>query len=621
MKKTPFSNRLTILFILLFSMMIKTGLAQTCTTVRSLTVNTGYNPLTNQAIATGVADPNWIITGLSGPMQAVPNVRAIGTAAVAVGPHPAWVNTNATSGYISCFTASSFTTPASATAPNPPYTMTVTRSFRTCQQDTYTFNLNVADDNFITSLSVDGGVNRLAQGNVNNFTVFAALNFSILLNPGVHTIDITLQNSCEGIAIPQNFYGVNLFGTITGTTNSLVSPASAANCTCFVPPTCSDTCYWKVTGNNIINGNNILGTLTNHDIRIFSGNIQRGVINSNGFFGWQTPNPSTLFHIDCANPPAQVPSNLRFENLPTGIGTTLVVDANGYVLRGRKVLELPPLVNNCGDLNFVTKTGNPGFLECSQIYDDGSFVGIATTTPFLVNGTMSTLNVNGLTVSNSFYALSDQKYKQDIATIKDASSIINKLRGVTYTWNRKAYPDKKLEDGLQAGFIAQEVNKVYPLAVASDGNNGYLVNYNSFIPLLVQGQQELNKKIDELTQKNQDLQDEITRLYQLLNTAAGNDRTKGKITGSGLENKLFQNKPNPFGSTTAIDYFIATPKALAFIIIYDLTGKELLRFKIANSGNGSIQLTASQLSNGIYLYSLVIDGKEIETRKMTLSRN
>jgi len=49
-------------------------------------------------------------------------------------------------------------------------------------------------------------------------------------------------------------------------------------------------------------------------------------------------------------------------------------------------------VISCFTLNFVPKTIDAsGNLSCSQIYDDSKFVGIATTSPFVVNGTTSKL--------------------------------------------------------------------------------------------------------------------------------------------------------------------------------------------------------------------------------------
>lgn len=99
---------------------------------------------------------------------------------------------------------------------------------------------------------------------------------------------------------------------------------------------CSDSCYWKVTGNNIIGGNNIFGTLTNDDINIISNNTQRAIIQAGGNMGIRQLVPSTTLDVDCT--PLIAPSGLQFENLPLGQGYALVVDNAGYVYVSRSAL-------------------------------------------------------------------------------------------------------------------------------------------------------------------------------------------------------------------------------------------------------------------------------------------
>ncbi len=99
--------------------------------------------------------------------------------------------------------------------------------------------------------------------------------------------------------------------------------------TCY---NCSDTCYWKVTGNNIINGNNIFGTLTDHDIRIQTASKDRGIITKDGLLGWNTTSPTAYLHIDCiGHNEWNGLSDVRFENLETGMGNVLVIDEPGNV--------------------------------------------------------------------------------------------------------------------------------------------------------------------------------------------------------------------------------------------------------------------------------------------------
>ena len=54
----------------------------------------------------------------------------------------------------------------------------------------------------------------------------------------------------------------------------------------------------------------------------------------------------------------------------------------------------------------------------------------------------------------------------------------------------------------------------------------------------------------------------------------------------------------------------------AFIYVYDLTGKKLQQVDIAARGKQIVTINASSLTDGMYLYSLIADGKVVETRRM-----
>jgi hypothetical protein len=238
----------------------------------------------------------------------------------------------------------------------------------------------------------------------------------------------------------------------------------------FCPPPCVDTCYWTVNGNNIRNTSNIFGTLSNDDIRIFSNNTQRGIIKANSYFGWATTAPTTTVHFN-ALAPDRVPSGLRFENLPPGYGSTLVVDGNGYVYQSKFSIE--------------------------------------------------------------------------------------------------------------------------------------------------KNQDAMNLKIEELSAENASLRKDLKKLEAVVNSLTGPISAsfeKNRAT----KHKLFQNKPNPFNDNTMIDYFIADQKSKGFIVVYDLTGKELLRYSL-KPGNGNIKISSGQLSNGMYLYTLVVDNVEVDTKKMIIA--
>jgi trimeric autotransporter adhesin len=84
---------------------------------------------------------------------------------------------------------------------------------------------------------------------------------------------------------------------------------------------------------------------------------------------------------------------------------------------------------------------------------------------------------------------------------------------------------------------------------------------------------------------------------------------------------LDQNVPNPFAESTVIGYFIPENIKMAQIIFTENNGRVLRTVDINASGNGMIKVYASNLSSGIYTYSLLVDGKLVESKKMICSKN
>jgi hypothetical protein len=62
--------------------------------------------------------------------------------------------------------------------------------------------------------------------------------------------------------------------------------------------------------------------------------IERMRINKIGYIGIAQPSPTAKFDVNCAAVSGQTnPSNIRFQSLQSGSGTTLVIDSNGYVYK------------------------------------------------------------------------------------------------------------------------------------------------------------------------------------------------------------------------------------------------------------------------------------------------
>lgn len=78
-----------------------------------------------------------------------------------------------------------------------------------------------------------------------------------------------------------------------------------------------------------------------------------------------------------------------------------------------------------------------------------------------------------------------------------------------------------------------------------------------------------------------------------------------------------QNVPNSFNSSTTIGYNVPAPVNKAQIIVTNVSGNTVKIFTL-NKGTGSINIQASELAAGSYYYTLMVDGKKVDSKKMML---
>jgi hypothetical protein len=92
------------------------------------------------------------------------------------------------------------------------------------------------------------------------------------------------------------------------------------------------------------------------------------------------------------------------------------------------------------------------------------------------------------------YSSSDAALKDNIKNIQNPLSKINKLNGVSFTWNS----NQNTYSGYDIGVVAQEVQDVFPEIVTTREDGYKAVRYEKLIPLLIECIKELNAKIDAL---------------------------------------------------------------------------------------------------------------------------
>ena len=110
-----------------------------------------------------------------------------------------------------------------------------------------------------------------------------------------------------------------------------------------------------------------------------------------------------------------------------------------------------------------------------------------------VNGNISasgTVSANGVTLT------SDARYKTHIVGLNNALDDVLNLRGVSYDWDKAKWPEKNFTDSKQIGFIAQELETVFPALVSTDKDGYKSVNYIGVVPVAVEAIKTLNAKVD-----------------------------------------------------------------------------------------------------------------------------
>lgn len=157
------------------------------------------------------------------------------------------------------------------------------------------------------------------------------------------------------------------------------------------------------------------------------------------------------------------------------------------------------------------------------------------------------------------------------------------------------------------GFIAQELQKIYPDLVV-EGKDGYLgVNYLEVIPLLVRSIQELNAKLEQ--QGNGAVKKAATR-------SADEEATDIDA----IVSTLYQNTPNPFTESTLIRCDVAEDVVKADLYIYNMNGEQIAEYAVTERGETSIIIDGGSLNAGMYLYALIADGQVVDTKRMILTK-
>ena len=230
---------------------------------------------------------------------------------------------------------------------------------------------------------------------------------------------------------------------------------------------------------------------------------------------------------------------------------------------------------------------------------------------------------------------SDARIKEQVEENVPGLDFINQLRPVTYHYNITTQNQLMgrmdtamwtgkydIEEMAFSGFIAQEVAAAaedlgYEFSGVDASGRLLGLRYATFVVPLV-------KAVQELDAENTNLEDRISRLEALLgqqgiqmNESTTDEVQRIFVASNQTQATLSQNRPNPFTGSTSIRYFVPETAEQAIIKIADAAGVSLFMADV-KLGNGVLEVDATQLAAGTYSYTLLVDGKVVDTKLMVI---
>lgn len=257
----------------------------------------------------------------------------------------------------------------------------------------------------------------------------------------------------------------------------------------------------NATGNTFIG--TAAGTVTTSGFQNTIVGAFAGLSNTSGFYnnfsGFQAGSANTVGAYNCfAGAFAGVSSSTGIGNCFNGYGAgiTNTTGSNNTIIGTIADVAISNLTN-AGAIGYNARVSQSNSFVIGGTGPDAVSVGIGVTAP------AHTLHVNGSVAGVGAYNnISDSRLKTNISPIKNALAGILQLRAVSYDWKKEEYTQFKFDDKRQIGFLAQELEKIFPEAVTLGADGFYTIAYSQLIPVVVQGIKEQQSEIENLKTEN-----------------------------------------------------------------------------------------------------------------------
>jgi hypothetical protein len=391
------------------------------------------------------------------------------------------------------------------------------------------------------------------------------------------------------------------------------------------------------SANNIFvgNGNSLNGAAQNV-LLLGGGNVAENIsTNSNTALG--SSNTITGFRSHAIGNSVAATSNSVWIGSSTNGGADQNVVAANFNMNTLADQRDFPAINIFENGVGIKTFANPG----TSLAVKGIAIGFNATTALSVeagpNAGSYAANFSGdVQINGNLYGTqfgySDNKFKTNKTPITNAGALLAQLKPINYYYDTVGYGSMNFNSALQHGFSAQDVEAILPELVLNkttapvyDTAGNVIVPAVSFKALNSNGLIALLAAALKEEKSRNDQQDSvITQLSSLVNSCCANQNTRTNKNTAQIDVELSdkgivvlgQNEPNPFEENTVIPYTIPENAGFAQIHFYDMNGRTIKVVDIKTKGKGQLNVFANDLSSGMYSYSLIIDGKLVDTKKM-----
>ncbi len=371
---------------------------------------------------------------------------------------------------------------------------------------------------------------------------------------------------------------------------------------------CEDPCSWSLTGNLIVKPINFIGSINNADFKVRTNNTQRMVVTAGGNIGLNIATPSKTLDVNgeavVRTLPAANPNDRLVLANTTGELKSLAPGTTGQYLSGNGTWQTLPVGGGTvtGADQGVTLDGSTVQLgdKCSN--GGGKFRSNREVNINDYNLHFNTSYKGKVRIGNNIFK---ERYcpeldarleisTRGLETKNDYISQISSPSGLRFT-------------DLTA--LERPIDNKYNGVLSLD-EDGDVIWVNACCNQAAKDNQitSILERLDKLESELKTVKGENAVLKSKLNQT--------EVTLDYKKNLLEQNVPNPFTETTTIGYTIVNSFSKAVIVFSAANGEVIKSVQLNNFGKGQVNISAGLVAKGIYSYSLIVDGKLIETKKM-----